>query len=252
MTYDYRETTNDLLKRIDIHSKYGGRNIDHWMLDILPLKKDQRILDVGCGAGKQCFLYDDYLESDAKISGGDVNEELLDKARSENQRRGKRCTFVYLNFNEKFPFPDNWFDLSSCCFAIYYAEDIPYTIREFHRILKPGGTLFTSGPMRENKKMFYDIIKEATGLPIPPMPGSSRYSTEIYDAVKKTFKETELKIFENPLTFDSVEPFVEYTRHSRRTGNCGIVSSPRRTISRSSCRKYRMLPRNDLIMMASW
>lgn len=214
MLYDYRETTNDLLKRIDIHSRYGGKNIDHWMLDILPLKKGDSILDVGCGAGKQCFLYDDFLESDAKIAGGDVNEDLLDKARSENQRRGKRCTFTFLDFNDKFPFPNDWFDLSSCCFAIYYAENIPYTISEFHRILKPGGTLFTSGPMPQNKQLFYDIIKEATGFPIPPMPGSSRYSTEIYDAIKALFSKTELQIFENPLTFDSAEPFVEYTRAS--------------------------------------
>ena len=38
-----------------------------------------------------------------------------------------------------FPFEDNSFDLVSCCFAIYYAADIPFTIREMHRVLKPGG-----------------------------------------------------------------------------------------------------------------
>ena len=74
MKYDYQETTKDLLKRIDIHSKYGSRNIDEWMLEILPLQKGQIILDVGCGAGKQCFSYYDYLNGEAKIFGGDVNK----------------------------------------------------------------------------------------------------------------------------------------------------------------------------------
>ena len=34
MKIEYRETTNDLLKRIDIHSQYGARNIDEWMLKL--------------------------------------------------------------------------------------------------------------------------------------------------------------------------------------------------------------------------
>ena len=50
---DYKETTNDLLTRIDIHNKYGGRDIDQWMLEVLDLKPGMKILDVGCGGGKQ-------------------------------------------------------------------------------------------------------------------------------------------------------------------------------------------------------
>lgn len=214
MTYDYHETTNDLLKRIDIHSKYGGRNIDDWMLDILPLKPGQTILDVGCGAGKQCFLYHDHLDGQAEITGGDVNDELLQKAHRENLRLGKDVTFMPLNFDRRFELPDDHFDLVSCCFAIYYAADIPFTISEFHRVIKPGGVMFTSGPMPTNKKLFYDIITEATGLPIPPMPGSSRFSTEIFSTIQSMFSSVELKLFENPLTFETAEPFVEYTRAS--------------------------------------
>ena len=51
MKIEYQETTSDLQTRIDIHSKYGGRDIDQWMLDIIQLKKGSKILDVGCGSG---------------------------------------------------------------------------------------------------------------------------------------------------------------------------------------------------------
>ena len=214
MKYDYRETTSDLLKRIDIHSQFGSRNIDEWMLALLPLKPGQVILDVGCGAGKQCFSYFDHLQGQAEITGGDVNQELLSQARLENEKRGTTIEFIELDFNKHFPAKTNHFDLTSCCFAIYYAEDIPFTIKEMHRVLKPGGVLFTSGPMPENKQLFYEIIKEATQKPIPPMPGSSRYASEIYTTIKETFSSTELHLFENPLTFATVEPFVEYTRAS--------------------------------------
>jgi ubiquinone/menaquinone biosynthesis C-methylase UbiE len=215
MKINYQETTSDLLTRIDIHNKYGGRNIDQWMLDLLQLQKGYKILDVGCGAGKQCFSYYHFLEGDCDITGGDVSAELLKQAREENPRQADgKVKFIDLNFNQRFPFEDNQFDLASCCFAIYYAENIPFTIREMHRILKPGGRLFTTGPMPENKQLFYEIIREATQKTIPPMPGSSRYASEILSAVKETFSTGKVHIFDNPLTFDSVEPFLDYTRAS--------------------------------------
>jgi ubiquinone/menaquinone biosynthesis C-methylase UbiE len=214
MKIEYQETTNDLLTRINIHNKYGGRDIDAWMLDLLKLKPHSQILDVGCGTGKQCFSFYDTLKGEADITGGDVSKDLLAEARLENEKRGAHLKFIELNFNQRFPLEENTYDLLSCCFAIYYAENIPYTISEMHRVLKPGGRLFTTGPMPNNKELFYSIIKEATGKHIPPMPGSSRYSTEILSTIKSLFSSVELHIFENPLTFTSVEPFLDYTRAS--------------------------------------
>jgi ubiquinone/menaquinone biosynthesis C-methylase UbiE len=214
MKIDYQETTNDLLARIDIHKKYGSRDIDQWMLHLLNPQKGSTILDVGCGAGKQCFLFYKALEGEADITGGDVNSELLEKARQENAKIGNRIKLIDLNFNQRFPLNDDQFDLLTSCFAIYYSEDIPFTISEMHRVIKPGGRLFTTGPMPENKRLFYDIISEATHQPIPPMPGSSRYSSKIYKAIHEQFSKVEVHIFENPLIFEEVEPFLEYTRAS--------------------------------------
>lgn len=214
MKINYQETTNDLLKRINIHEEFGARDIDEWMLDLLEPKAQDHILDVACGAGKQCFLYNDYTNGQAQITGGDVNEELLNKAKSKNEALGNPVMLMPLDFNKRFPFDENSFDLESCCFAIYYAEDIPATIKEMHRVLKPGGRLFTSGPMPANKQLFYEIITEATGMVIPPMPGSSRYESEILAAMKDTFAKVDVHIFENPLTFPTVEPFIAYTRAS--------------------------------------
>jgi ubiquinone/menaquinone biosynthesis C-methylase UbiE len=214
MKINYQETTSDLLTRIDIHNQFGGRDIDQWMLGLLNLRPGSRILDVGCGAGKQCFSYLNHLKGNAEITGGDVNAELLAKAHQANRDAGSRVKFIELDFNQPFNLPTNQFDLASCCFAIYYAENIPFTISEMHRVLKNGGRLFTTGPMPGNKRLFFDIIREATGKSIPPMPGSSRYSTEIFSAVKGLFSKVELHIFENPLTFDAVDPFIAYTRAS--------------------------------------
>jgi hypothetical protein len=89
-----------------------------------------------------------------------------------------------------------------------------FTFGEAHRVIKPGGRLFVSGPLPENKKMFYDIIKEATNATIPPMPGSSRFKGEIFNTIDRIFGKTELHTFQNHLTFPAVTPFIEYVRAS--------------------------------------
>lgn len=214
MKIDYKETTSDLISRINIHDKYGSRDIDEWMLETLDLQEGMRILDVACGSGKQCASFYTTLNGNCQITGVDVSDELLAKAKEIKAEKGYDIDYKYLDFNKPFSFPDNSFDLLSCCFAIYYAENMPFTIKEMHRVLDKGGKLFLTGPMPQNKQTFYDIISEATSKPIPPMPGSSRYDSEILDTVKNVFEKVELEIFENPLTFPTAEPFLEYTRAS--------------------------------------
>jgi len=214
MAFEYQETTEDLATRINIHEKYGKKDIDKWMLGVLLPEKGSSILDVGCGAGKQLKAFHQYLEGEAEITGGDISDELLDQARDLNAELGDPFTILTLDFNKPFKFEDDSFDLLSCCFAIYYAADIPFTIKEMHRVLEPGGRLFSTGPMPENKQLFYDVIKEATGNPIPPMPGSSRYASEILDSIRSTFSSVDVHVFENPLVFESLKPFMDYTRAS--------------------------------------
>jgi len=214
MEINYQETSKDLLTRIDIHEKYGSANIDQWTTELLKPQAGMNILDIGCGAGKLSFLFNDYTKGEAKITGGDFSEELLARAREKNKQLGANIDFQFLDFNKPFSFSDNTFELCTSAFAIYYASDLDFTFGEAHRVIKPGGRLFVSGPLPENKQMFYDIIKEATNATIPPMPGSSRFKGDIFNTIDRIFASTELHKFENHLTFPEVAPFIEYVRAS--------------------------------------
>jgi len=214
MAFEYQETTQDLKTRIDIHQRYGSRNIDEWMLEVIKPSEGDRILDVGCGSGKQLHAFHKHLEGKAQITGGDVNPSLLEEARARDAELGNPWKLVSLDFDRPFEFAAGSFDLVTCCFALYYARDFRFTVGEMHRVLAPGGRLFTTGPMPGNKRLFYEVIQEATGKPIPPMPGSSRYGTEILEAMRAQFASVEVMVFENPLAFESIEPFLDYTRAS--------------------------------------
>lgn len=215
MEINYKETTADLQKRIELHEKYGTRNIDDWNLEVLDPKPGYTILDVGCGAGKQCFLFNKHTGGKAEIFGGDFSMELLAQANERLSKLGAdNIHFQFLDFNQKFPFADNTFDFVTSSFAIYYASDLQFTFSEAFRVIKPGGRLFVTGPLPENKKIFYDIIVEATNHTIPPMPGSSRFKGDIFNTIAGIFDHTELIKFENPLVFPTAEPFMEYVHAS--------------------------------------
>jgi hypothetical protein len=77
--------------------------------------------------------------------------------------------------------------------------------------MKPGAKLFISGPAPKNKRLFHDIICEATGINLPLMPVNERYHLDVLSYLKSKFSKSEVHIFENPLIFKTVEPFMEYT-----------------------------------------
>ena len=62
MNIDFKEDEKSLENRIKIHDLYGSANIDDWMLEQIKVKKDEVILDLGCGDGKQSFALSKYLE----------------------------------------------------------------------------------------------------------------------------------------------------------------------------------------------
>ena len=69
MKIDFKEDEKSLENRIKIHDLYGSANIDDWMLEKIDVKKDEVILDLGCGDGKQSFALSKYL--DANYEKGD-------------------------------------------------------------------------------------------------------------------------------------------------------------------------------------
>jgi hypothetical protein len=78
------------------------------------------------------------------------------------------------------------------------------------RVLRPGGMLFVSVPLPENKEEFYNVIQGVTDRVFLPY---SRFSWDIYEKMK-TLGNANLHIFRNPIVFPNKKPFLEYVRAS--------------------------------------
>jgi SAM-dependent methyltransferase len=96
----------------------------------------RRILDVGCGTGTMLSYLADY----GKAQGVDIDEEAIGYCRE----RG--LTDVRLGSAETLPFEDGSFDLVTALDVVEHLDDDLAALREFRRVLRPGGTLLVTVP----------------------------------------------------------------------------------------------------------
>jgi len=101
--------------------------------------KGKLILDAACGPGKYAEIL---LSKGAIVTGFDISAKMLDLAIKRNN--GEGSFFVHNLSNPLDMHEDSSFDIVLCALALHYVLDWTSTIKEFCRVLKPGGILVIS------------------------------------------------------------------------------------------------------------
>jgi arsenite methyltransferase len=110
-------------------------------LAIASLRADQVVLDLGSGAGFDCFLAARAVGPSGKVIGVDMTHEMLRKARENAQKNGFTNVEFRLGEIEALPVADNTIDviISNC--VINLSPEKQRVFVEAFRVLKPGGRL---------------------------------------------------------------------------------------------------------------
>jgi ubiquinone/menaquinone biosynthesis C-methylase UbiE len=108
------------------------------------LREGDIVLDLGSGAGFDCFLAASKVGKRGKVIGVDMTGEMLDRAR-ENARKGNYDNVEFrLGEIENLPVGDNQADviISNC--VINLSPSKKRVFREAFRVLRSGGKLMVS------------------------------------------------------------------------------------------------------------
>jgi arsenite methyltransferase len=108
------------------------------------LREGERVLDLGSGAGFDCFLAAKKVGKSGKVTGVDMTPEMLEKARA-NAKKGKFTNVEFrLGEIENLPVADSSVDviISNC--VINLVPNKKRVFEEAFRVLAPNGRLMVS------------------------------------------------------------------------------------------------------------
>ena len=128
------------------------------------IKSGETVVDLGSGAGIDCFLAADLVGEEGRVIGIDMTPEMLFKARQNASNRGVKNVQFRLGEIEHLPVADNTVDvvISNC--VINLSPDKPQVFREIYRILKEGGRISISDVVVRPNKVIPDNLKSAEAL----------------------------------------------------------------------------------------
>jgi SAM-dependent methyltransferase len=122
-------------------------------LSLRPLLNGERVIDIGSGAGFDCFVAAHHVGPSGHLVGVDMTAEMLSKARATAASIGLHHVEFREGLAEDLPVDSGWADVVISNGVINLCADKRTVFREIHRVLRPGGHL-----------EFADI---ANGQPVP-------------------------------------------------------------------------------------
>ncbi|MDP9225895.1 MAG: methyltransferase domain-containing protein [Actinomycetota bacterium] len=193
MAPDYEEIWAPLLR------PYGLR-----LLEMLPLERARRVLELGCGVGR---LLPDIAERarDATVIGCDLVEDMLRRAPPTFPRAVVDGT--------QLPFADASFDAVVSAFCIFHFPDPPDAMRGVRRTMAPGGSIALAVWGTGQNFPAGDAWEEALDrLGVPPDPAAAELEDgrQLVDSTEKMRAALEDAGFED-VRSESAEWRVQWT-----------------------------------------
>ncbi|PKP27654.1 MAG: arsenite S-adenosylmethyltransferase [Bacteroidetes bacterium HGW-Bacteroidetes-22] len=103
------------------------------------IKAGDAVLDLGSGAGNDCFVARSIVGDTGHVTGLDFTKEMLKLARANNLKMGYSNVEFVQGDIEEMPLPDSTYDVVVSNCVLNLVPDKEKAFRQIHRVLKPEG-----------------------------------------------------------------------------------------------------------------
>jgi SAM-dependent methyltransferase len=177
------------------------------------LNEGETVLDLGSGAGFDCFLAANAVGATGQVIGVDMTPEMIEKARENARKGGYRNVDFRLGELEHLPVADSSVDamISNC--VINLTPDKAAVFREAFRVLKPGGRLAVSDMVL--LKELPDVVKQSVAAYVGCLSGA--IMKDAYIATIRAAGFEDIRIVEEssfPLDYMASDPSAHAIRES--------------------------------------
>jgi ubiquinone/menaquinone biosynthesis C-methylase UbiE len=137
------------------------------------IKAGDSVLDLGSGAGNDCFVARAIVGETGKVTGLDFTGAMVAKAIANNQKLGFTNVEFVQGDIEEMPLPDNCFDVIVSNCVLNLVPDKNKAFDQMMRVLKPGGHFCVSDvvikgelpeALRKDAEMYVGCVSGAIGM----------------------------------------------------------------------------------------
>src|SRR5215469_18716514 len=124
--------------------------VRHTVLEKAALEPGDTLLDVGTGDGLIAFGALERLDPLGRVIFSEISQDLLDHCRKAADAEGllDRCSFILAAADRLTGMTDGSVDVVTTRSVLIYVKDKAAALREFYRVLKPGGRLSLFEPIK--------------------------------------------------------------------------------------------------------
>jgi SAM-dependent methyltransferase len=134
------EYTDEWLSHVpgEVLASFAGTGCPFRIGELLP---GETVVDLGSGAGMDCFIATHQVGPSGRVIGVDMTEAMLSKANAHRKAAGLEHLEFRKGFLEALPVEDASVDVVISNGVVNLCPNKPQVFREMFRILKPGGRM---------------------------------------------------------------------------------------------------------------
>ena len=215
MSTRFNTDTGALNTRADLNASRAKHDLEDWMMQFLPALEGRRMVDLGCGSGKQIMRFAPLVGPEGSILGIDASAQAVEEVRAKAGQAGYAWVEAeQLGLDDSVDFlADRSFDLVVSTYAIYYASDFVKLLKDLGDRMPPGGELLVVGPGTGTNREISDIVAR-----LSPSASEKLYVSDFIDeagiaALADHFGGCETHRLDNPIRFHGTEEVMAWWRN---------------------------------------